>query len=75
MLKAHDIDEEFIAEPLNGVLRKAKFDGFFTLNKADDIACHVLKMHPFEVWGQEYEDKVWFDMHDADDAEEMAVAA
>jgi hypothetical protein len=30
-------------------------------------------MHPYSIWGEEYEAKVWFDMHDLPD-EPVAMA-
>lgn len=48
-------------------LKKGKMNGYVTLTMADEFACKVLKVHPFDVWGQEYEDSVWFDMGSHDD--------
>lgn len=71
-LAANGIDPEYVEGRLNAAIRKGKFNGFFTLAMADEIACNILKMHPVQVWGEEYENKVWFD---SEDAEEMAMAA
>lgn len=42
-------------------IRQGRFFGGITLEKADRIACKVLKTHPVFIWGEEYERKVWFD--------------
>lgn len=54
-------------------LRRAKMNGCLPLNWADEIACTVLSMHPFFIWGDEYEERVWFDMHD-EDTESVVIA-
>lgn len=72
MLAANNIDVEFIEGRLNQSIRNAKFRGYFTLDTADEIACHILKMHPAEVWGEEYERIVW---HDADEDIDVSVEA
>lgn len=51
---------------LDIAVRKGKMSGYLTLAMADEIACKVLKVHPIDVWGQEYEDSVWFDMDEHD---------
>lgn len=68
------IDPEFIEGRLNGAIAKGKFNGFLTLAMADEIACKVLRLHPLVIWGEEYEEKVWFDSDEAEVAEE-AIAA
>lgn len=68
MLAANGIETEYLPKKMDNAIRNAKFRGFFTLSVADDIACNVLKMHPVEVWGKEYEDVVWFDMHEEEAA-------
>lgn len=72
MLDVHDIDVEFIEGRLNTSIRQGKLRGFLTLPVADEVACKVLKMHPFEIWGQEYEVTVWHDMHDEEEATVIA---
>lgn len=67
-LARHHIDPEFIEGPLNAVTWQGRFQGWLTLAKADEIACHVLKMHPAEIWGAEYAEKVW---HDGDDLQDV----
>lgn len=55
-------------------IKKGKGLGYLNLAAADDLSCRVLRMHPFEVWGAEYEEKVWHDI-DGGDPEPLAVAA
>lgn len=64
-----------ISPRLSLLLRTAKSRGYFTLAIADEIACDVLDLHPHTIWGEEYEDKVWFDMGDDPDAGSMALVA
>jgi hypothetical protein len=64
MLAANGIEPEFLPKKTDNAIRNAKFRGYFTLSVADEIACHVLKMHPLEVWGEEYEREVWFDSNE-----------
>ena len=63
-LAANHIELEFLDARLNNSLRQAKYRGYMTLAMADDIACHILKMHPVEVWGAEYEEACWADGDD-----------
>ena len=71
-LARFNIDVEFIEGRLNEAIRLAKHRGFFTLPVADEIACDVLKMHPLDIWGSEYEDSVWFDADEDIDVSEAA---
>ena len=43
-------------------LEKAHFNGYFTLELADEIACDILQQHPLFIWGEEYETAAWYDM-------------
>lgn len=74
-LAHQNIEAEFLDLRFQRAIWKARFNGYFTLAMADEIACDVLAMHPLEVWGQEYEDKAWFDMHDTDEPTTAKVIA
>ena len=69
----NNIEPSDLGTRLDAALRKAKFNGFLTLAVADEIACDYLKMHPFEVWGAEYEAAAWFDMDDIEDTSAIAL--
>jgi lambda repressor-like predicted transcriptional regulator len=60
-LAANNIELEYLDARLNNNVRQAKFRGYFTLATADEIACDILKMHPIEIWGDEYAEAAWFD--------------
>ena len=72
-LTAKDIEVEALDAKSIAAVKNAKTRGYMTLDAADDIACHVLKVHPFDVWGQEYEDVVWYDMADAEQSNVIAL--
>lgn len=60
-LAQFDIPTEAMTPQQQAAMRKARFNGFITLWQADEIACNVLRLHPFVVWGEEYEALVWHD--------------
>ena len=61
-LIAHEIDCGSLPPRVGTAIRKGRMNGYVTLAIADEIACDVLGMHPFFVWGNEYEDAAWWDM-------------
>lgn len=69
VLADNNIDVEFIEDRLNAAIRKARFNGFYTLAIADEIACDILLMHPLEIWGNEYTDAAWADGDDLQDTD------
>lgn len=67
LLNAHEVDLAAIDGRLEQAMWNARKRGYIPLSFADEIACKALRLHPHEVWGQEYEDAVWFDMYDDDE--------
>lgn len=72
-LDVYRINSDYLPNRLAEAIKTARYEGFVTLAMGDELACKVLRMHPFEVWGQEYEDKVWFDMDEPDIASVAAL--
>lgn len=68
-MRRYNIDVEFIEGKMNSNIRWARSAGYVTLAIADDFACKVLKMHPIEVWGEEYVEKIHHDLGKWDDVD------
>lgn len=62
-----NIDVEFIEGRLNNAIRNARARGYVTATVADEVACHVLKMHPIAIWGEEYVEEIHPDLGAFDD--------
>lgn len=66
------IASEFLTAAQANALSNGRQRGYIPFDKADDIACAVLRTHPIVIWGDEYVRVVLHDMHQTDDTEEIA---